>query len=270
MNKRGIKAPSDPSPALNSNAFNCPRCGAFSSQEWFPLQRIIHDPYQGQEWPEEFLDTPSENVVYATVPSTLRDSAPKAPASTELPAVHDAGRWYAALCGRCEDFSVWRNNRIMYPASSTAPFPHEDMPADAMELYEEARDVVGISRRAGAALARATLERLLKHLDSTPSANAALAVRIDSIVPKVSSSVASMLTVIRHVGNKSLHGADQGDQSVILILDESQTELVDLIFSTINALVDELITKPKAAAGYLSLIPEKYRTKINHQRKGED
>ena len=64
-----------------------------------------------------------------------------------------------------------------------------------------------------------------------------------------------MLTVIRHVGNKALHGSDTPDDSVVLILDDTQTELVDLIFESINQLVDELVTKPNSSKRFLAMLP---------------
>jgi len=72
-----------------------------------------------------------------------------------------------------------------------------------------------------------------------------------------------MLTVIRHVGNQALHGSGTSDQSVVLILDETQTELVELIFESINELVDELVTKPKASKRFLELVPQSVLDRLN-------
>jgi hypothetical protein len=130
------------------------------------------------------------------------------------------------------------------------------MPPDVMELYNEARDVMAVSRRAGAALARATLEKLLKRLDPGQPAGATLAQRIDVTMPSVSSSLGEMLTIIRHVGNKALHAEDEPDDAVLLVLDETQTELVALIFEAINELVDERITKPATTKRFIGLVPE--------------
>jgi len=135
------------------------------------------------------------------------------------------------------------------------------MPEDARELYDEARAVLAVSQRAGAALARATLERLLRSLD--PEAGKVdLASRIERIMPKVSSSLAQMLTVVRHVGNKSLHVEDDPDEATVLVLSDEQAEVSGLLFESINALVDELVTKKKVAEAIYSKLPAGVRAKV--------
>lgn len=128
------------------------------------------------------------------------------------------------------------------------------MPNSARELYEEARDVFTISPRAGAALARATLERLLRELDPD-AGRLELVDRIDRVIPRVSSSLAEMLTVIRHVGNKSLHVDDEPDEATVLVLTDEQTQVSAYIFAAINSLVDELVTKPAQARAMFQRLP---------------
>ncbi|WP_185203039.1 DUF4145 domain-containing protein [Glaciihabitans sp. INWT7] len=133
------------------------------------------------------------------------------------------------------------------------------MPDQARELYEEARQVAGVSRRAGAALARATLERFLRDFDTAAPAGATLADRIDRVVPQVSAGLGELLTLIRHVGNKSLHVEDAPDEAVVLVLDEENTEMIDALFVAINDLVEELITKPARTSRLAALIPQSVR-----------
>jgi len=53
---------------------------------------------------------------------------------------------------------------MIRPNVSNAPLPHEDMPDDVKEIYEEARQVSVFSQRAAAALLRVSLEKLTAFL----------------------------------------------------------------------------------------------------------
>ena len=157
---------------------------------------------------------------------------------------------------------------MIYPPAGTAPVPHADMPPEAKELYEEAREVVGISRRAGAALARAALERLLKTLDPE-AGKVVLAARIERMVPQVPEPLGQMLTVIRVAGNAALHVDDEPDDVMVLVLDPGEEEVVELIFEAINELVDEKVTRPKKVADLYSRVPESIRERVEKAAKGK-
>lgn len=212
-------------PAQGKDAFDCPRCATFARQEWFDLERFG---------------------------GSFRDGRPGRGKS---------GKWTTAQCNRCERFSVWRDDRLIYPMTGVAPLAHPHMPQEARELYDEAREVLGISRRAGAALARAALERLLRTLD--PDAGRVnLATRIERIFPRVPAPLGQMLTVIRVVGNATLHVGDEPDEMLVLILDPAETEIVELIFEAINDLVEELIAKPSKVGKLYEKIPATIRARV--------
>lgn len=252
----------DESPKINKDAFACPRCSAFAHQEWRPLGvEVVED--NGYSWHSSFQDSP-EPPDYAATVERINGLNAKVSEGVEklLVPQHEPGKWSAATCGRCGMSSIWRDDRLVYPAGSTAPLPHEEMPAGARELYVEAREVVGISRRAGAALARASMERLLKTLDPD-AGTASLEKRIERLLPKVSSSLGDLLTVIRHAGNKSLHAEEDPDQLTVLVLDPGEEEVVDFMFTAINNLVDELITRPRKAAELYALVPQGVRDRVD-------
>lgn len=218
-------------PALQKNGFDCPRCGTFANQEWIWLLRDDHQ------------------IVFD-------DS------------VEVTGVWTASRCARCDEYSVWREERMMYPASGLAPAPHPEMPPEATSLYNEAREVVGISRRAGTALARAALERLLRTLD--PEAGRVnLATRIERMIPRVPAPLGQMLTIIRVAGNSSLHVDDEPDDVLILVLDPGETEIVELIFEAINDLVEETIAKPRKVADLYGKVPESIRERVEQAMRNE-
>lgn len=156
----------------------------------------------------------------------------------------DKTTWGMSICRACENASVWRGKDLIYPQKAPGRAPSDDMPEAARELYEEARAVATASRRAGAALARASLECLLKELDPEAPKKSNLDDRIDRIRDKVSTATFKMLTLARHVGNKSLHVDNVPDNAVLLLLSDDDEMFLDDVFESINMVVDEMITKP--------------------------
>lgn len=256
---------SDDSPGRDKDAFSCPRCNVWAHQEWEPLGVKAEDDV-GNPWFSDWQDSVRFGRVVVPeepwqTPQLIVEPTPVMTEEETPPAV-GPGKWAAARCGRCGEFSVWRDARMVHPAGSTAPLAHDEMPDEARELFDEAREVIAISRRAGAALARASLERLLKKLDPEVE-KGDLAKRIELILPRVSSSLGKLLTVIRHAGNKSLHVEDYPDELTILVLDPGEEEIVDYIFTAINNLVDELITRPRKADELYEKVPQSVRDRVD-------
>ena len=239
MNALAVDLSEDTSPAHGKVAFVCPNCNTYANQVWRDLY--------WQPNPQGGFTHAVETMRYELIPGT----------STQTPVYE--GVWMAAECARCKEFTTWRDKQLVYPRASGIVAPSADMGPLATELYNEARDVLPMSRRAGTALARATLERVLKDLDLDAPARADLVTRIGRMDGKVSSSLWRMLTVIRHVGNKTIHPEDEPDDAVILVLDEDRPGMVELIFASINQIVDELVTRPAMVEGFLGLVPDRVK-----------
>lgn len=226
-----LAMPSHP-PKHREASFDCPRCGVFTSQEWADLRTPAQQPFADSD-------------------ARVRRGSN---GSTFLVPMH----WTASKCFVCEDWSVWRDRSLIYPPEMAMDQPHEDMPESVRELYNEARAVVGISRRAGAALARGSLERLLKTLDPD-AGRVSLDERIARMAERVSASLWQLLTALRHIGNKSLHVDDEPDEAVTVFLGDEDAGISELLFAAVNDLVDELITRPKRAAAIYSKLPNGIR-----------
>lgn len=252
--------PSDRTARRDRAAFNCPRCDAFAKQTWLMMWRTS---VWGGESRERAIDggKPSPKVDPDSPPS--RGEV----VETLVAPVRFEGEWAMALCEACKDYSVWRSDDLIFPQSSKISAPSPDMPGEVRDLYNEAREVMSVSRRAGAALARATLERLLKVIDPEAPPRAKLDARIERVLPDLSSSLGQMLTIIRHVGNKALHVEEEPDKAVVLVMDEEQTEIVELIFESINDLVDERITKPNTTSRLLGLLPKRVLDNVKGLKK---
>lgn len=164
--------------------------------------------------------------------------------------------WRATICAVCGLGSVWRDEQRMFPRSSTVLPVHPDAPEAVAELYEEARNVLPISRRASAALVRATLERLLRELDPDHRGK-----RLDELIAQLRGQIREplwkFLTAIRVVGNDTLH-AEEGELAV-LYLGGDTDEIIEPLFEAVNTLIEELVTQPAKAEALYALIPEAKR-----------
>lgn len=160
---------------------------------------------------------------------------------------------------------------MLFPSGSTVPPPVADMPTGAVELYDEAREVAGVSRRAGAGMARTTLDYLLRKVLPEVGITIPHGTRLDGIMAlaeaEVSSGLAQRLNLVRHAGNKSVHVEDVPDDVMVLVLDPEDDAIMDILSSTINDLVDELITKRRQSAEMYDLLPEGVRQSIERKRQ---
>lgn len=151
---------------------------------------------------------------------------------------------------------------MIFPPKRVGDAPHELMPEPVRELYEEAAAVAGVSRRAGAALARATVERLLKHLDPDAPPGAKLVKRIARINERVSTPLADQLDIVRIAGNGAVHVDDEPDEIVVIALDDKEgPALLELLLDTANQLVDELIARPARTRSFWERLPPRVREK---------
>ncbi|WP_217274393.1 DUF4145 domain-containing protein [Rathayibacter sp. VKM Ac-2835] len=141
------------------------------------------------------------------------------------------------------------------------------MPPAALELYDEARAVADISRRAAAALARASLERLLRTV--RPDFRGQLDDRIADVAPLLSTATGRLLTALRHVGNKSLHVEDEADEIVSLYLGDVAAGVIELFFAAINDVTEELVAKPAEADRIWSMLPEGVRAEAERKAAAE-
>lgn len=90
-------------PEYELDAFNCPHCDAYAHQYWFYRVRTYE------------RDVPEKFIPYLS----------------------------ASICVKCGKYTLWLEERMLYPLDSKAPLPSEDIPEDVKNDFKEARDVVG-------------------------------------------------------------------------------------------------------------------------------
>jgi hypothetical protein len=146
---------------------------------------------------------------------------------------------------------------MIYPQVGGAPPPHEEMPPQIREIYEEARGVLPASPRASVTLLRVVLEGLLKEAGYRQER---LADRLEKAREdgKLSASTYKLAETLRYAGNAAAHyepwkiDPSQG---------EEDREMVYHLFDFVNDVMEELIARPRRHEEVIRKINEKVRKK---------
>jgi hypothetical protein len=158
----------------------------------------------------------------------------------------------ACQCFHCDRFSYWLGENMVYPSFSPVELPHPDLPADCRNDYDEARSIVIQSPRGAAALLRLTIQKLMPHLGEKGKQ---IDTDIGSLVRRGSSTVTQRaLDICRVVGNNAVHPGE---------IDLNDTpEIAHELFRLVNAIVDELIARPREIEAMYQTLPESNRKAI--------
>ena len=119
-------------PILRQKSFHCPICGVLAEQTW--TKSVIGNYLKTQPNRQQV----SENFHLSNCS--------------------------VAKCSHCEDFSIWLNDKMIYPLSGSVEMANPDLPEDIKKDYNEAKDIVNVSPRGSAALLRLAVQKLCLHL----------------------------------------------------------------------------------------------------------
>jgi hypothetical protein len=158
-----------------------------------------------------------------------------------------------ASCSHCYQFSIWLDEKMLFPPTGNVPLPNVDMPQDVAEDYQEAAAILNTSPRGAAALLRLGIQKLCKALgESGDNINS----DIKNLVSKgLQPIMQQALDSVRVVGNNAVHPGQ------IDLKDDGDTALK--LFGFINIIVTTLITQPKQIAEfYDNVIPEDSKAAI--------
>jgi len=206
-------------PSHEVKAFHCPHCGAFAHQKWCKAAEMRPGP------PESY----GECIEGVSV----------------------------SVCSNCKKYAVWVDNNIVYPRSSAASLPVEDMPDDVKEDFIEARKIVNDSPRAAAALLRLALQKLMVHLgEEGKNINNDIASLVEKGLPE---KIRRALDAVRVVGNNAVHPGKMD------LRDDEDTAL--LLFDILNIVVDVMITQSKKIDEIYNRIPHSAKEAIERRDK---
>ena len=202
-------------PVLNAESFRCPHCHVHALQRWTPLLRAFETPVGAQ---------------YCRITNSA-----------------------AAFCDKCKEFSIWVNEKMIFPASSAAPPAAVDMPDNVQTDYKEASAVFGQSPRSAAALLRLGLQKLMLHLgEKGDNINTDIGNLVKKGLPV---EVQKALDTVRVVGNNAVHPGQ------IDLNDDTRTAAS--LFRLINFVIERMITQPREIHGLYAGLPQTSRDAID-------
>jgi len=142
---------------------------------------------------------------------------------------------YLSLCLECYNYTLWLNEKIIYPNYSEAPLPKDDMPLEIKEIFLEAREIINQSPKAASALLRISLKKFIKHLgEKNRNLELALLNLINKGLPE---KFYKAFLEVRAIGKNSVK------PGVINNRDDIDTALA--LFNLLNMLVVSTISKQK-------------------------
>lgn len=199
-----------------NNTFICPHCNALATHEWSYAYNEL-EPTKILKWEfksKEYFIQDNKNFIFSQCPNR-----------------------------KCEKYSIWLEDILIYPDKSTIPVPNPDLNKDIKRIYNEASSIYNKSPRAACALLRLTLEELCKNLGATdenvPAGETRLRDRIKYLVREkdLDVEIEEAFENVRLAGNEALHTGE------INLTDNR--EIAKLLFDMINIIADDLITKKK-------------------------
>ena len=142
---------------------------------------------------------------------------------------------------------------MVYPRTTIAPEPSEDMPEDVMVDYQEAQHVVEDSPRAAAALLRLAMEKLAREL--TEDEDKKLYQMIGDLKEegRIDDRIQQALDSVRVTGNNWVHPGE------LNVTDDYETAY--RLFELVNAVVKLTIARD-------NLIKEQYAKVPENKKKG--
>ncbi|WP_264551703.1 DUF4145 domain-containing protein [Flavobacterium sp. N2038] len=209
-------------PALNSKSFHCPHCGVLAEQTW--STRGLNASYV-----QALANGSSQNSFYE-LKNTL-----------------------TAKCKHCNRFSLWHEEKMVFPLTGNVEMANSDLPDDIKNDYNEAKNIVNISPRGAAALLRLAVQKLCIHLGEKGTN---INDDIKSLVKKgLPQTMQQALDSVRVIGNNAVHPGK------IDLNDDIQ--IAYALFGFINIICEILISQPKKVKDfYETYIPENLRVEI--------
>jgi len=243
-------------PSISATAFDCPHCGAFTTQHWYKLhadqvnQKDRVPSIPDTETREKIsqakeLEDEHRNRLLLWVDKILTGLIILNRNKDGKYVYSDIDNLHLSECYNCKKIAVWVHGNLLFPGQRQGPIPNIDLPQELIADFEEARAIVGISPRGAAALMRLVIQKLCAHLGEKGK-------NIDDDIACLVSKglnplVQKALDVVRVIGNEAVH------PGTIDLKDDSDTAL--RLFALVNAIADQMITHPKSVQEMYDLLP---------------
>jgi hypothetical protein len=138
------------------------------------------------------------------------------------------------------------------PPGGSAPPPHEDLPPEVVEDYQEAQGIVAASPRGAAALLRLAIQKLCMHLgEKGKDLNEDIGHLVKKGLPQ---QIQRSLDIVRVIGNNAVHPGQ------IDIRDDPET--AQRLFELVNLIVEVMVSQPKRIEELYDRLPEGAKAQI--------
>ena len=250
-------------PEYKKSAFHCPHCGIYAKQNWF-----VNCTDNIMSTIEKFEGFLKKQAYGNNINSSIIDVI-----SEVLIRIYnehsDVKNSWVAFCDHCKKYSIWVDQKIVYPDSPTAPLPVEDMPESVKKIYNEARDIVNKSSRGACALLRLAIQRLMKELgEDENNLNKAIGNLVKKGLPK---RIQEALDYVRVTGNKAVHQESVHSEKINIQDTQDDQEIAGTLFMLVNFICEKMITEEKKVnAMYSSLSSNKIKAIENRDNTVND
>jgi hypothetical protein len=243
-------------PSISATAFDCPHCGAFTTQHWYKLHADrIGEKERVPSIPDaetrkriakaEELEADQRERLLLWVDKILTGLVLLDRNKSGAYVYSDVGNLHLSECYNCKKIAVWVHGNLAFPAQRAGVLPNSDLPDELIVDFDEARAIVGISPRGAAALMRLVVQKLCAHLGEKGKN---IDDDIASLVSKgLNPVVQKALDVVRVIGNEAVH------PGTIDLRDDRDTAL--RLFGLVNAIADQMITHPKSVKEMYDQLP---------------
>lgn len=250
-------------PSINETAFDCPHCGAYTTQTWFTSFATLIDgetrtPFIGDE--DSLKSISSDKSLTPEIREKATEYFKKMleggvfleHIEKSLYRYFSAHNIFLSKCFNCKKIAVWVHDRLLFPPVRHGAHPNPDLPEDVLHDYEEARSILDLSPRGAAALLRLCIQKLCIHLGEKGKN---IDDDIASLVAKgLNPLVQKSLDIVRVIGNEAVH------PGVMDLKDDRDTATT--LFGLVNAIADQMITHPKTIDTMYGKLPEGKRAAI--------
>jgi hypothetical protein len=166
-----------------------------------------------------------------------------------------------SACANCDRYSVWHEEKMIYPDFQGVEPPNEDLDSDIQADYIEASSILQKSPRGSAALLRLAIQKLCKQLGEKGEN---LNTDIGNLVKKnLPARVQQSLDALRVIGNEAVHPGQ------LDLKDDMET--AQALFKLVNFIGEKTLTEPKEIETLYAKLPESNKKQIqDRDSKGGD
>lgn len=253
-------------PSINEQAFDCPHCGAYTTQYWFHVlsngTKDNSTPFIPDNEDRECIN--EDKIIPEDVKNERLEWCDKMDSGLiffDKRGINYPGysveNIHLSKCYHCKKIAVWIHGNLIFPNEKIGVVPNQDLPDEILRDFEEARSILGLSPRGAAALLRLCVQKLCIHLGEKGK-------KIDddiaSLVAKgLDPLVQKSLDIVRVIGNEAIH------PGVIDLKDDRDT--ASQLLNLINSIADQMISHPQQVKAMYKKLPESKRAAIEKRNE---